>query len=217
MGWPVAYNFSPDIVEIPAYMKEILPTRVYQLLTLTVEAAETCYSEHIDLEYMYETRFRHMFDLSDWEAYYANWKLIERILDYDPQQHIDPVTGLPVKLPRNSLNLLPAYKYDWHKFDYEWLDAHDEYFRGPRRAWDSAKDYFEEVLMDAEMSHEDGRVAFMWWARYVTEMEEWEDVDDEMWVPSWDEVVEELTNLVKERVDVGEDWELEMFVDDEDD
>lgn len=74
---------------------------------------------------------------------------------------------------------------------------------GPYVDWLRAKSHLEHVIeTTGRMNEMNKRQWLRWWqVEFLGEMATWEETLEELILPSWEEIIDEIYQLVRERVD----------------
>lgn len=88
----------------------------------------------------------------------------------------------------------------YDQYDVFYSDELESYLSGPYMRWLRKKAKFDAKMRSANMSDIDRQEWQWWWNKvYLVEMAQWEEQLKELVIPSWEEVVDELHQALKER------------------
>ncbi|KMU85396.1 hypothetical protein CIHG_03178 [Coccidioides immitis H538.4] len=82
----------------------------------------------------------------------------------------------------------------------------DAFFRGALAYWKECKRHCELLLHRSTISVMDKEMCWDWWRKFLAEVTKWEARVDDLVVPDWPIVLEELTSLVEERADLEDEF-----------
>jgi hypothetical protein len=80
------------------------------------------------------------------------------------------------------------------------------YLNGPYLRWRWRKQQLDNLLAAPSIQEMDRKVNQRWWNEFVEEMAQWDQRVDFLILPTWEEIVTELTELIEERVDLNGEW-----------
>ena len=110
----------------------------------------------------------------------------------------------------NPLIKIPAYLLSFHASE----DAFNEYLAelekmrtdwvtGVYSTWRTKAQMLVDKVFYSGLSVVEKRAVLMWWDGFMLEMRVWEDRFDKMIVPTFEEVVDELSKAIEDNVDLG--------------
>lgn len=83
-----------------------------------------------------------------------------------------------------------------------------DYLNGAYAGWRDQAQRFVDMVYLSGLSVVEKRAILMWWRGFMLEMRTWETRFEQMQLPSFEEVIDELSRKIEETVDVSNEWEL---------
>ncbi|WEW57849.1 hypothetical protein PRK78_003316 [Emydomyces testavorans] len=132
---------------------------------------------------------------------------VDRLLSW-ADEHANILTNTlapPAKIPSFVLKF-HVEERAYRDYEQRYRERRNAFYNGALRAWRQARSSCEEMLRGCEIAPMDRMMCWEWWGRFLAEVARWESKLDELVVPGWAWVVEELASLIEERVDLGDYW-----------
>lgn len=196
------YIFDRECLSLPAWLKPITPKPVLQALHHVRDTASAAFNGRKLLELKHATRYKAMCPRDSSMRYLIHSESIDRLLnwDFDLKPH-NPTLAPAAKLSPFVLQFhVDQRAYD--TFAGEYTACLEEYIMGPYVNWLRAKSHMEHVIETGAMNEMNKRQWLRWWqVEFLGEMATWEETLEELILPSWEEIIDEIYQLIRERVD----------------
>ncbi|KAI9370561.1 hypothetical protein BJX61DRAFT_544491 [Aspergillus egyptiacus] len=203
-------QISKTKTRLPLHLSATLPPRILKAFTTCLRASDIALHEMRLLNLTRQTRFRALCPQSDRILYDKHFLPINRLThwteDADPE---NPTLAPSAKIPAMGMTIcLCRAAYEGWKAGYEGELL--RYKEGAWMEWCRAKAGFElEVLMcrnSAEITEKQAQEVERWFCGvFLKEMKRWEGYVEELELPGFKELVEELREAVLCCVEDGEE------------
>lgn len=201
------YIFDMQNIRLPNHLYNICPKPLLDALQNVRHVASGTFAALKHVERQYNKRFYRMCPRdSEHEKhhYYIHVESVRRLFNWKADHEpCCPTLAPSMKLSPFMLHFhVEEAAYAMYAAEYARLRM--EYLDGPHRVWiDATGEVFDKLeAVGAEFSEMEMRQFCRWWGSFLREMRKWEDRFDELVLPSWKEIVEELYDAIEERVEL---------------
>lgn len=201
---PNRYFFERSRLHLPFYLAVLVPPEVHRALDHLRLSASAAFESFKNLEkYAAQCYFR-LCGVEDKTYAPKHWSSINLLFSYKPSNDIENPTliggaGIPQSLLRFHVeeSAYRDYEVGFASLRYEFLTGtYDDFLNARYR--------LEEVLQACEISKMDMAIWRRWLEDFLDEMRKWEDYIEDVTIPSLDDILWEVIEMVVERVDFGD-------------
>ena len=199
------YIFDKHRVRFPPYLSVIIPVEVRLASRHAHNAAGMAFQALKQLELHHAERFRRVCPMEPATRFNAHVTSIDRLLAWKPQYHQDHTLHSTPKIPEFQLRFhVEENAYKSYQNEYEEMRL--AYLNGPYLRWWWRKRQLDELLAAPSIQEMDRKLSQRWWDEFLEEMAQWDRRVDVLILPTWAEIITELTELIEERVDLSNEW-----------
>lgn len=211
MPEPEPYLFDKDCLVLPAALKQSLPSDVIQAFVHARWAASNALRYIKVVEKNYNKRYNAMCPLNSPEQSLAHIDSISRIMAWksDHNNHYNssnsgnsnPTSAPTNKIDPSTLNIYVDQRtYD--EFAWNYVQLLERFIEEPYRLWLEAKADVNSRVANANLDE----MEYSYWHRFwdltfLVEMQKWEGRIRGLVLPSWEEMIHHLRQLILEYVD----------------
>lgn len=196
------YIFDMYNIRLPNHLYSICPKELLDALDNVRIIASKTFAALKRLERQYNKRYYRMCPRHDEHHYYVHVESVRRLMNWK----VDHDPCCPTLAPAAKLN---PYLLHFHveeeayaAYAAEYARLRRQYLDGPHRAWIDATSAVFRALEGSDLSGMNMRHFCRWWTSFLREMRKWEDRFDELVLPPWEKIVEEVYDAIEERVDL---------------
>jgi hypothetical protein len=208
------YIFDKQSLQIPMHLNAIAPRQVHLAITNVRLTASMAFQTLKKLDNFYHKRFHRMCYVAHERSYYLHAESIDRLLKW--RNDFDDCTGLRTlapcaKIPSFTLRFC-VDEGAYAQYVLEFARLREEYIQGPYVRWLVTKRKMENAFLQTTMREMDRKQWLLWWTKFLAEMAKWEERINEMLLPTWADIVNQLFNLIEERVELNEQWDDDLYL-----
>ena len=202
------HTFDKQNIQIPMHLNAIAPRQVHLAITNVRSTASVAFQALRRLDNLYHKRFHRMCYVTHQKSYYLHAESIDRLLKWrnDFDECVFRTLAPCAKIPSFTLRFC-VDEGAYTQYAMEFARLREEYIQGPYVRWLVTKRKMESVLLQTTMREMDRKQWLLWWTKFLTEMAKWEDRLNEMLLPTWTDIVDQLFSLIEERVELSEPWD----------
>lgn len=196
------YIFDKDSLVLPSWLKSITPKAALTALHEVREAATIAFNGLKALELKHSARHKAMCPTTHPLQHALHADSVDRLINWatDMKPHNPTLAPAPKLSPYVLQFHVDQRAYD--AFVEEYTRCLEEYVMGPYADWLRAKANLDDVVERSDMNELNLHQWRRWWeGEFLGEMAKWEERLEELVLPSWEEIVDEMYRLILERVD----------------
>lgn len=197
------YQYDPKDFQMPSYLK--VPHTIEDAVAQLHERAQIAITSMKQLSHLRSNRYANMCSPSLGTISKLHRWSIKRLFDWkvqwDPK---DPTLVPSAKIPREVLKftLDPQYYAKLYKTYNRWIQ---NFMIGPIRAWQKMKPLVITRAMQDLNEYEYREWRYWWDTVYMPAMKKWEECLEDLLLPTWEDIVDEVYVMILERVDGAEE------------
>ena len=195
------YKFNIKKIRLPAYVQIIITKEIRELVHDARTAASAAFKELRRLDDHLALRFHHLCPADPISRFAGHCGSVDAVFNWRKQ-------GNPGYA--NPLNKMPASLVNFHANEAafnEYLAEHQKlreaWVAGAYSTWRVKARVFVDKVFHSGLSTVEKRGVLMWWDGFMDEMRVWENRFDKMRLPTFEDVVDELSNKIENNVDLS--------------
>ena len=195
------YPFDMRKVCLPAYVQIVLTKEIRALVDDARRAASIAFKELRSLDDHLALRFYHLCPSDPVPRFAGHCGSVDAVFNWHKK-------GQPGFV--NPLNKMPASTLTFHANETafnEFLAEHEKlrtaWAAGAYSTWRVKAQTLVDKVFYSGLSIVEKRAVLMWWDGFMLQMRIWEDRFDKMRVPTFEDVVDELSKKIENNVDLG--------------
>ncbi|KAK2743045.1 hypothetical protein FQN57_005001 [Myotisia sp. PD_48] len=200
------YAIDKRKITLPQHIVDVMPDELRVAMEKLWGRTVIAIRNLVELEGYFHKRYYRACPTDDSQRYRRHLISINRLLRWREFTDRDRTLFPTAKIPACVVHF-HVTEEAYLRYSRTYRTVRAAYVTGPYQLYRTAGDNFRSTLARAAMP-QDHRVYYLeWWTRYNEEMGPWESRLHELVLPSWNKFVEELTDLIQQRVDVDAEWE----------
>ena len=209
------YLFDQQNLQVPMHLNAIAPRQVHLGINHVRATAGLAFQGLKQLDGFYHKRFHRMCYPANERSYYMHAESIDRLLrwrkEFDDSWSKSTTLASCAKIPSFALQFCVDERA-YAQYVAEFTQLREQYFQGPYVRWLVSKRKMETAISQTTMREMDRKQWLLWWRRFLAEMAKWEDRLNEILLPTWADIVDQLFGLIEERVDLSEQWDDDLCI-----
>lgn len=203
---PSLYIFDKQKLLIPHYMEATVPPDLRDAIYRARKAASVAFQGLKKVERFHAERYHRLCPADDIKHYHKHKISVDRLLECEVKSSSDPPLTMCPKIPLCVINFhIDKRAYESFQNRYELIRL--GYLHGPFRQWRVLKRQVDYVFEKCEMDDHDKELSMNWWKGFQHEMVVWERRVNNLALPKWNDIVDDLAKLIEQRVDLQNEWE----------
>lgn len=207
---PNRYFFEKSRLHLPFYLAVLVPPEVHRALDHLRRCASVAFEDFKTLEKYAAQCYYRLCGVEDEMYAHRHWASINLLFSYEPSNDAEnPTLVEEAGIPQSWLRF---HVEEGAYIDYEvgFTSMKYEFLTGSYVDFLNARYRLDEVLRTCEISKMDMAIWRTWLDEFLEEMRKWEDCIEDVTVPSLDDILWEVIEMVVEKVDFG-DTPPELF------
>lgn len=198
---PDRYLFERTRLHLPFYLAVLVPSEVHRALDeLRIKASAAFVSFKTLEKYAAQCYFR-LCPLDDPKRGPKHWHSMHMLFSFKlPYDAENPTLVPPARIPQSLLRFRVT-EDAYHEYTVGFDVLKYDFLTGPYDAYLDARYRLHELLSACEMSEMDMGRWRKWMDNFLEEMRKWEDNIDDVSIPTVDEILNELIEMIVEKVD----------------
>lgn len=196
------YYYDPNDFEMPSWL--MVPPSMKDAIAQLHERAQITITSMKQLSHLRSSRYDNMCSPSLGVLYQLHRWSIKRIFDWEAQwDPKDPTLVPSAKIPREVLKftLDPQHYAKFYKAYSLWIQ---NFMIGPIRAWEKMKPLVITRASQVLTEHQYEEWRYWWENTYMPAMWKWETCLEDLLLPTWEDIVDEVYAMILERVEDAE-------------
>ncbi|TPX26258.1 hypothetical protein DIZ76_011720 [Coccidioides immitis] len=211
---PLGSTLAPVVSgsSLPQHLSFVIPLEIRCAFSQAYHAAEKAHDQFRKLHKNIKNRLYLLCPTDNAIRFQEHCSAINRLqawgrdgIEYSRRFEIGQTLAPAAKIPSFTLKFHveeSAYK----AYQERHQTTRDAFFRGALAYWKECKRHCELLLHRSTISVMDKEMCWDWWRKFLAEVTKWEARVDDLVVPDWPIVLEELTSLVEERADLEDEF-----------
>lgn len=200
------YTTNPNVFIIPSWI--ILPPEVRDAMVHLEGKATLAILGMKSLMVLRDNRyFRMCPEDIDPTVYKVHISSMRRLLEWrENWDMVDQTLATAAKIPREILHFY-VDSIAYGRFASEYATKVDDFMRGPFQIWRQSRIEVEHLAfrLMGHMRYQYDEWRAWWEGQFATEMWEWESCLEGLILPPWEEVIDDVYLMIKDRVEDSEE------------
>ncbi|KAL1955106.1 hypothetical protein VTO42DRAFT_9040 [Malbranchea cinnamomea] len=206
------YVFDLDKIRLPRHLVIFTTTEIREAITAARTAATLAFRELKQLDEHYAQRFYRLCPLEPIHRFQNHCSSIDRLAQWAEDYYREDQTIAPTpKLPEFMFTFFVA-EDAYLEYVVEHEEMKTEYLTGRYLDWRFKAQELVDKLYLSGISIVEKRQCLTWWNGFMNEMRKWETRLDELKLPTWGRMIDELAHTIENVVDLKDEWGFALQV-----